>query len=397
MATLRDAPAAIALAPAVEAYVTSLRSALRDLSRADVARTVQVVFDAWRDHRKLLVAGNGGSAATASHAVNDLCKATLTPGWPRLRALSLSDNVPLMTAWANDESYDRCFLEPLVTWADPGDVFLAISTSGNSPNIVEAAREARSLGVRVVGFTGRTGGALAELCDVAVHVPDDHIGRQEDVHHLLNHVVTGALRALSEDPAEDPHAFARSWTEDYLSRFDETLAALSQDDVARAGAWLLETWRSGAKVLVCGNGGSAATAAHVVNDLGKLTITDGWPRFRAVSLCDNVPLMTAWANDAAYDEVFLRPLESWAEDGDVLLAISTSGSSPNVLAAAREASRRGLRTIAFVGDRGGRLATLADLAIRIPSDQIGRQEDGHMVLNHILANVLRDAAAAEAP
>jgi D-sedoheptulose 7-phosphate isomerase len=137
--------------------------------------------------------GNGGSAATASHMANDLSKATIVPGLPRMRVIALTDNVSIITAWANDESYDCVFKEQLENLLNPGDTVLAISASGNSPNVLRAMEFARERGAVTIGWTGRAGGCLKDLVDHCVHVPTDDVGMIENVHMVFDHLVTRAL------------------------------------------------------------------------------------------------------------------------------------------------------------------------------------------------------------
>ncbi|HID24182.1 MAG TPA: SIS domain-containing protein [Planctomycetaceae bacterium] len=142
--------------------------------------------------------GNGGSAATASHMANDFNKLTIVPGQPRFKAIALTDNVPLMTAWGNDTAYENIFVEQLLNFLEPGDVVIGISTSGNSPNVLKALQVAREHGAVTVGFTGRDGGQLKHLVDHCILVPSDHIGQQEDMHMVLDHVIATTLRHLIE-------------------------------------------------------------------------------------------------------------------------------------------------------------------------------------------------------
>jgi D-sedoheptulose 7-phosphate isomerase len=143
--------------------------------------------------------GNGGSAATASHMANDLNKLAIVPEQPRFRAISLSDNVPCMTAWANDSAYEDIFAEQLSNFLDPGDVVIAISASGNSPNVIKAIRLAREMGAITIGFTGKDGGQLKPLVDICLCIPSDHLGVQEDGHIILDHVIANALRLQTKD------------------------------------------------------------------------------------------------------------------------------------------------------------------------------------------------------
>lgn len=178
----------------VPQYIGSLRSVLEDLSCQDVLRLQDVLFEAWRTGRTIFIAGNGGSAATASHFANDLNKGANVTDQPRFRAMALSDNVPLMTAWANDTSYDRIFLEQMANFLRPGDVFMAISGSGNSPNIIAALQWAREAGAITIGITGGTGGRLRALTHHCVVVPSASMEQIEDVHLIVAHALCRSLR-----------------------------------------------------------------------------------------------------------------------------------------------------------------------------------------------------------
>jgi D-sedoheptulose 7-phosphate isomerase len=182
----------------------------------------------------------------------------------------------------------------------------------------------------------------------------------------------------------------------YLDEVLAAIAAISRDGV-RAVVDALETvWANDRTVYLIGNGGSASTASHMMNDLSKFTIVEGKRRFRAVALTDNVPLMTALANDIAYDQVFVEPLRSLARDGDAVIAISGSGNSPNVVKAIEFANGHGMTTIGLCGSPGGKLAALAHIRVIVPADRIGQQEDGHLILNHVIATALRERIAQAA-
>jgi D-sedoheptulose 7-phosphate isomerase len=181
-----------------KSYITELKTVLDRLSLAEVERVVQAFDAAHATGKQIFVIGNGGSAATASHMMNDLNKGTLghnpdkegSSGWKRFRVIALTDNVSLMTAWANDAEYNSIFAEPLKNLANAGDLLVAISASGNSPNIIAAVETAKQLGVKVVGLAGFGGGKLAKLADVAVVVPSNDYGAVEDVHMILDHIIT---------------------------------------------------------------------------------------------------------------------------------------------------------------------------------------------------------------
>lgn len=196
----------------------------------------------------------------------------------------------------------------------------------------------------------------------------------------------------STHAAPSPQAVAGA----YLDALAAGLYAVSRDDVARAATLLAEATVRSRHVYTCGNGGSAATASHMVCDLVKQAAVPGQPRLRAVSLCDNVPLLTAWSNDEDYAEAFARQLEGAVEGGDVLVAISTSGRSANVLRAVEVAGAAGARTIGLTGPDGGALGRLADVWIRVPLGDIGQIEDAHLAVGHALAMAVRSLLSSPA-
>lgn len=179
---------------AIDRYLSEVETAIRGIDRDDVRRVVDALYGAWERDAQIFIIGNGGSASTASHMMNDLCKFTRFEGRRRIRAIALTDNVPLMTAYSNDQSYDDAFVEPLRTLMREGDTLVAISGSGNSPNVVKAVEFARDNGARVIGLCGSPGGKLAALAHIRVIVPANHIGQQEDGHHVVNHAIATALR-----------------------------------------------------------------------------------------------------------------------------------------------------------------------------------------------------------
>lgn len=179
----------------VSAYLAHLGQVLSALPREPLALIAQLLLEAGREERTVFIFGNGGSAATASHLACDLAKTATVPGLPRLRALALTDNVPLLTAWGNDASYDVVFAEQLRTFVRWRDIVIAISASGNSPNVLTGVEAAREAGALVVGVTGFGGGKLRALCDVCLVVPSNEYGPVEDLHMIFVHALTAALRA----------------------------------------------------------------------------------------------------------------------------------------------------------------------------------------------------------
>jgi len=173
---------------------------------------------------------------------------------------------------------------------------------------------------------------------------------------------------------------------------DECIAALNSVDlnaVESVTQTLLEARGRGANVFVIGNGGSAATASHMATDLMMGSgLVD--PPLRVIALTDNQAIITATGNDVGFDQVFSRQLSHLALQGDVLIAISASGNSPNVLACIGTANELGLKTIAFTGFDGGRLATVVDLLVHVPTRQgaYGPVEDVHLMVNHMITEQL---------
>jgi D-sedoheptulose 7-phosphate isomerase len=183
----------------------------------------------------------------------------------------------------------------------------------------------------------------------------------------------------AQDPS--PASFARGYL-DYLA---EVLEQLDEDEIARFVLELVRTRDEGGLIYFFGNGGSAATASHFVNDIA--IGSRSWERpFRAVCLSDNDAVLTGIANDFGYDRVFVQQLQGHLRADDLVVAISVSGNSPNVLAAVEYARSCGVRVVGLTGFDGGRLRELADVAVHVPTNagEYGPAEDAHMVLDHLV-------------
>jgi D-sedoheptulose 7-phosphate isomerase len=177
----------------IEGYLSEIRQNLVGLPVEDIRKMVDRLEDARARGKQVFLFGNGGSASTASHLAVDFAKVTIAAGKPRLKAIALTDNIAMISAWANDLSYDEVFSQQLQTHVEPGDVAIGISTSGTSPNVLNALRLARSMGATTIGLTGCDGGQMDGVVDLCVKVPDNRTGRIEDIHLMLGHIVTACL------------------------------------------------------------------------------------------------------------------------------------------------------------------------------------------------------------
>ena len=157
---------------------------------------VQRLLQAKKAGKTIYTAGNGGSAATASHLCNDLLKGCRVNDRVGFKAVCLADSNAIVTCLANDFSYEAIFSIPLQTCADKGDVLVVFSGSGHSPNIIAALKTAREMGVDTIGFTGRDGGAMKDLCDYLLIAPTDSMEQIEDMHLLYEHAMICALKEL---------------------------------------------------------------------------------------------------------------------------------------------------------------------------------------------------------
>jgi D-sedoheptulose 7-phosphate isomerase len=176
----------------------------------------------------------------------------------------------------------------------------------------------------------------------------------------------------------------------YLDRLQGALASLPRDRVDRFAETLLRAYHNDKQVFTIGNGGSSSTASHMAADLAKNTIGPNMRRFRITSLSDNASIVTALGNDLGYENIFAEQLVNLIRAGDVLVAVSASGNSPNIINAIRYANRQSAHVIGLLGFDGGTAAELADNAIVVPSHDYGVVEDAHLIINHILVEYFRD-------
>jgi D-sedoheptulose 7-phosphate isomerase len=173
----------------LRAYKEKLNNALETVDLELVVRAVEILKQARDNNRHVFVCGNGGSASTASHFVTDMVKGASFEREARFRIMALTDSMPTITAYSNDVGYDCVFAEQLKNFAEPGDVFIAISGSGNSPNVVRAMEYANKTGCKTIALTGRDGGKLGPIANVEIRLGDQHMGRIEDGHLIVCHMI----------------------------------------------------------------------------------------------------------------------------------------------------------------------------------------------------------------
>ena len=184
-----------------------------------------------------------------------------------------------------------------------------------------------------------------------------------------------------------------NFPEQYKAELLRAVETIPLEKVATAIEWFNETRAGGRHIFVCGNGGSASAASHFACDMVKGASYGRTSRFRILALTDSLPTLTAYANDVSYDAVFAEQLKNFAQPGDLVLCISGSGNSPNVVRAIEHANSIGCRTIALTGRDGGKLGSLAQLGIQVPVPHMGRIEDSHMIVLHMICYYFMDTEA----
>jgi len=178
-------------------YIKALQVTIDNLPIEMIDEAIHVLHQARMNNRQIFIMGNGGSASTASHFVCDMSKNTREDGMPFFRVIGLTDNNAIFSAYANDDGYENVFAYQLASLIQPGDIVIAISASGNSANVIRAVDLAKRISAVTIGFTGFDGGKLGPMVDLNIHIPSRCIEHVEDVHLMLEHMITKALRDLS--------------------------------------------------------------------------------------------------------------------------------------------------------------------------------------------------------
>jgi D-sedoheptulose 7-phosphate isomerase len=189
----------------IDQYLQDVLSVAKRISREDINKAIELLYQAWKEDRQVFLAGNGGSASTAVHFASDLAKFTTVEGKRRFRALALNDNVPLVSALTNDLGWENIYVEQLVNLMRKGDVYVAISVHGGSgkdaagpwsQNLLKAAKFVKENDGRVVGLAGFDGGVLKQIADACIVVPANSTPQVEGFHAVLSHLVCARLREL---------------------------------------------------------------------------------------------------------------------------------------------------------------------------------------------------------
>jgi len=178
----------------IDDYLIDLMQCLRDMDYGAVERVVEELLYAGSNDKKVFLFGNGGSAATASHFANDLIYKASENNGLSFQAIALTDNVPTITAIANDSNYEKIFASQMESFIEEGDLAVGFSGSGNSKNVLNAVQVANEARAKTIGFSGSDGGRLKGLVDICVCPEEMHYGRVEDAHLFLEHLITDYLR-----------------------------------------------------------------------------------------------------------------------------------------------------------------------------------------------------------
>ena len=186
----------------IEKYFSDMLHVIKDISRDDISRVIDILFDAWKNGKKIYTMGNGGSASTASHFAADLAKTSIVNGKERFKVIGLTDNIPLMSAWINDNGFENLFTGQLGNFIEAGDVLVGFSVHGGSGSgsaglwsqiLLKAMKFAQDKGAKTIGFSGFDGGTFKKMCDACIVVPINSTPQVESFHVVLHHLIVFTL------------------------------------------------------------------------------------------------------------------------------------------------------------------------------------------------------------
>lgn len=187
----------------IENYFSETKRVIEKISRDDISKVIDILLDAWKNGKKIYTMGNGGSASTASHFAADLAKTSIVEGKNRFKVIGLTDNIPLMSAWINDNGFENLFTGQLENHLEPGDVVIGFSVHGGSgsgnaglwsQNLLKAMKFAKENGAKTIGFSGFDGGMFKKMCDACIVVPIDSTPQVESFHVVLHHLIVFGLK-----------------------------------------------------------------------------------------------------------------------------------------------------------------------------------------------------------
>ncbi|MCX5884385.1 MAG: SIS domain-containing protein [Proteobacteria bacterium] len=178
----------------IKEYLDQVRELLDNISIKKIEEIMELIYKTYLSDRFIFLLGNGGSAATASHFACDLGKGTVAPYQKRMKVMALTDNIPVITAWANDTHYEYIFSEQLAHFVSPGDLVIGISGSGKSKNVLNAIKLAKECGALTVGLTGFDGGEMKDIVDYCLIVSSNNMQQIEDCHLIITHLIFSLLR-----------------------------------------------------------------------------------------------------------------------------------------------------------------------------------------------------------
>lgn len=344
------------------------------LSKTDIYRDLKAFADLCRGVKasgnKLIFAGNGASASISSHAATDFTQHA------RVRSICFNDH-NLITCFANDYGYEDWVARALEAYADQGDVVVLISSSGRSPNIVNAARYAREHGLQVVTFTGfSAGNPLRQLGGL-------NLWADSNVYNVVE--ATHLMWVLSVANLLEQNGDAETFFAGHFARQQQALFAF---DYSNELIQFMELCRTvsdrGGKMIFAGNGGSASIASHAAADFTKQS------KIRTVAFNDH-NLMSAYANDYGQERWIAQCIDDYADPEDAVVLLSCSGQSKNVLNAAELAKRKGLPVVTFTGFKPkNTLRTSGDLNFWVDSQNYNITEAAHTVLIFCVGDMLAD-------
>lgn len=320
-------------------YLSSIEGILKGIRSDDLEKVIDVVYDAWMQDRQVFLVGNGGGAATAMHFACDLNKTAMVPGKKRMRARSLSDNVSLLTAWANDTHYTNVFGEQLINFAQPGDLVIGFTASGMSPNIVNAIALANEMGCTTVAFVGFDGGTASAIAHHVLHIPSSSYQHIEDVHLLICHAITSALHDRAR---HDPELGSGTSGDDLNDR----LRGIYYVRKALAGEKSLDRRIKMIPELAARTIGFDAAVLYAVHDDGLVQMTSG----------HNVADVPSFAvDDDLYEAEAIREKRA--------VVAESPGAGMNSYAVAPVATDERVVAVIAAGYRNGRRVSGSDLQL----------------------------------